>query len=110
MKRPAATSVPTAEMTLGPFFPREFGAGANDLTVANSGKANGDIIEIRGRVTQGGPVGPRFPGGLEGFGGRKNAGGRRKVGAARVPMIAAAVEALVMAQHQRRHGFALPAQ
>src|SRR5204863_461752 len=24
--------VPTGEMTLGPFFPREFGTGANDLT------------------------------------------------------------------------------
>jgi protocatechuate 3,4-dioxygenase beta subunit len=40
--------VPTAEMTLGPFFPREFAAGAND--VAQS--AEGEVIEITGRVTQ----------------------------------------------------------
>ena len=39
--------VPTAEMTLGPFFPREFAQGANDLA--------GDFsaaIEIRGRITE----------------------------------------------------------
>src|SRR5262245_44221125 len=35
--------VPTAEMTLGPFFPREFGEGANEL---------GHEIEISGRVTE----------------------------------------------------------
>jgi protocatechuate 3,4-dioxygenase alpha subunit len=35
--------VPTAEMTLGPFFPPEFAQGANRL---------GDEIEITGRVTQ----------------------------------------------------------
>ena len=40
--------VPTAEMTLGPFFPREFAAGANDLTQG----AAGEVIEITGRVTQ----------------------------------------------------------
>jgi len=40
--------VPTAEMTLGPFFPPEFAAGANDLT---SG-ARGEAIEITGRVVQ----------------------------------------------------------
>lgn len=39
--------VPTAEMTLGPFFPREFAQGANDLASAT---ANG--IEITGRVTE----------------------------------------------------------
>jgi protocatechuate 3,4-dioxygenase alpha subunit len=39
--------VPTAEMTLGPFFPREFGEGANDLA---AGAAN--PIEITGRVTE----------------------------------------------------------
>ena len=39
--------VPTAEMTLGPFFPREFGQGANDLT-----PARGEAIEITGRVVQ----------------------------------------------------------
>jgi protocatechuate 3,4-dioxygenase alpha subunit len=53
MKSAVTRLVPTAEMTLGPFFPREFGAGANDLTVANGGKGNGGIIEIRGCVTQG---------------------------------------------------------
>jgi protocatechuate 3,4-dioxygenase alpha subunit len=45
--------VPTAEMTLGPFFPREFGHGANDLTVCEGRPAKGEIIEITGRVTQG---------------------------------------------------------
>ena len=40
--------VPTAEMTLGPFFPREFAAGANDLAQG----AKGELIEITGRVTQ----------------------------------------------------------
>ena len=40
--------VPTAEMTLGPFFPREFAAGVNDL----AGDAKGEVIEITGRVTQ----------------------------------------------------------
>ena len=39
--------VPTAEMTLGPFFPREFAEGANDLA---SGLEN--AIEITGRVTE----------------------------------------------------------
>lgn len=41
--------IPTAEMTLGPFFPREFAQGADDLT-GNS--ATGEKIEIVGRVTQ----------------------------------------------------------
>ena len=41
--------VPTGEMTLGPFFPREFAEGANDLTV---GVKKGQVIEIAGRVTQ----------------------------------------------------------
>ena len=40
-------------MTLGPFFPREFGQGANDLTVLDNKKVKGEIIEISGRVTQG---------------------------------------------------------
>jgi protocatechuate 3,4-dioxygenase, alpha subunit len=40
--------VPTAEMTLGPFFPREFAAGANDLAAG----AHGEPIEITGRVVQ----------------------------------------------------------
>jgi protocatechuate 3,4-dioxygenase, alpha subunit len=40
--------VPTAEMTLGPFFPREFAADANDLAQGTQGEA----IEITGRVVQ----------------------------------------------------------
>ncbi|HEY2335832.1 MAG TPA: hypothetical protein VGI18_00495 [Burkholderiales bacterium] len=44
--------VPTGEMTLGPFFPREFAQGANDLTVVEGKKAKGEPIEITGRVTQ----------------------------------------------------------
>jgi protocatechuate 3,4-dioxygenase alpha subunit len=40
--------VPTAEMTLGPFFPREFAAGANDLSKG----ARGEVIEVTGRVVQ----------------------------------------------------------
>ena len=39
--------VPTAEMTLGPFFPREFAQDANDL----AGSAS-NAIEISGRVTE----------------------------------------------------------
>lgn len=39
--------VPTAEMTLGPFFPREFARGLNDLA-----KGAHDAIEIVGRVTE----------------------------------------------------------
>ena len=45
--------VPTGEATLGPFFPpRYVDAGANDLTVFEGRKAAGEIIELRGRVTQ----------------------------------------------------------
>jgi protocatechuate 3,4-dioxygenase alpha subunit len=44
--------VPTGEMTLGPFFPREFAQGADDLTVGGGKPAPGEIIEITGRVTQ----------------------------------------------------------
>ena len=40
--------VPTAEMTLGPFFPREFAENANDLARG----ATGEVIEITGRVTE----------------------------------------------------------
>jgi len=40
--------IPTGEMTLGPFFPREFAQGANDL----AGQRKGEVIEITGRVTQ----------------------------------------------------------
>jgi protocatechuate 3,4-dioxygenase alpha subunit len=44
--------VPSAEMTTGPFFPVEFAAGANDLTVVEGSAATGEVIEIRGRVMQ----------------------------------------------------------
>ena len=44
--------VPTAEMTLGPFFPREFAANANDLTRLGGKAAPGEPIEITGCVTQ----------------------------------------------------------
>jgi protocatechuate 3,4-dioxygenase alpha subunit len=41
--------VPTGEMTLGPFFPREFAQGANNLA---KGVKQGEVIEVTGRVTQ----------------------------------------------------------
>jgi len=44
-----AVLIPTAEMTLGPFFPREFAEGASDLA---AGVADAEAIEIAGRVTQ----------------------------------------------------------
>ncbi|HEX6692323.1 MAG TPA: protocatechuate 3,4-dioxygenase subunit alpha [Burkholderiales bacterium] len=44
--------IPTGEMTLGPFFPREFAQGANDLTAVDGKRAKGEAIEISGRVTQ----------------------------------------------------------
>jgi protocatechuate 3,4-dioxygenase beta subunit len=44
--------VPTAEMTLGPFFPREFAQGADDLTTLDGRPVEGEPIEITGRVTQ----------------------------------------------------------
>ena len=44
--------VPSAEMTTGPFFPVEFAAGANDLTLVEGRAATGEVIEITGRVTQ----------------------------------------------------------
>ena len=44
--------IPTGEMTLGPFFPREFAQGANDLTVLEGRKAPGEPIEVSGRITQ----------------------------------------------------------
>ena len=40
--------IPTAEMTLGPFFPREFAKDANDLVRGSSGEG----IEITGVVTE----------------------------------------------------------
>lgn len=51
--------IPTAELTVGPFFPREFGKGANDLTKLGRRSPNGGRkIDICGRVTQsdGSPV------------------------------------------------------
>ena len=45
--------IPTAEMTLGPFFPREFGHGANDLLAVAGKRARGEPIEITGRIVQG---------------------------------------------------------
>jgi len=44
--------VPTGEMTLGPFFPREFAQGANDLTLVDGKRAPGEVIEVTGRITQ----------------------------------------------------------
>ena len=44
--------VPTGEMTLGPFFPREFAQGANDLTSVEGKRAKGEVIEITGAVVQ----------------------------------------------------------
>jgi protocatechuate 3,4-dioxygenase alpha subunit len=41
--------IPTGEMTLGPFFPREFAQDAADLTL---GGGAGVVIEVTGRVTQ----------------------------------------------------------
>jgi protocatechuate 3,4-dioxygenase alpha subunit len=41
--------IPTGEMTLGPFFPREFAEGANDLA---AGVREAQVIEITGRITQ----------------------------------------------------------
>ncbi len=51
MKKPHL--VPTAEATIGPFFPpRYVDAGANDLTLFEGRRAKGEAIEIRGRVLQ----------------------------------------------------------
>lgn len=45
--------IPTGEATIGPFFPpRYVDAGANDLTQFEGRKAQGEVIEIRGRVVQ----------------------------------------------------------
>ena len=42
--------IPTGEMTLGPFFPREFGKCNNDLFAAN--KISSGEIFIEGKITQ----------------------------------------------------------
>ena len=52
MKGAVKRLVPTGEMTLGPFFPREFGRGAGDLTQLEGKPVRGEVIEISGRVTQ----------------------------------------------------------
>ena len=45
--------IPTAELTLGPFFPPQYvDARASDLTVLDGRQARGEAIEIYGRVTQ----------------------------------------------------------
>lgn len=44
--------VPTGEMTLGPFFPREFGRGNEDLLLANRISSPEKLILIEGKVTQ----------------------------------------------------------
>jgi protocatechuate 3,4-dioxygenase alpha subunit len=45
--------IPTAEATIGPFFPpRYVDAGANDLTTFEGRKSKGEAIEVLGRVTQ----------------------------------------------------------
>jgi protocatechuate 3,4-dioxygenase alpha subunit len=45
--------ISTAEATIGPFFPpRYVDAGANDLTTFDGRKARGEVIEIRGSITQ----------------------------------------------------------
>jgi protocatechuate 3,4-dioxygenase beta subunit len=44
--------IPTAEQTTGPFFPHEYATGANDLTTLDGKAAQGEVIEISGRVTQ----------------------------------------------------------
>ena len=45
--------IPTAEATIGPFFPpRYVDAGANDLTQFDDRKAQGEAIEIAGVVRQ----------------------------------------------------------
>jgi protocatechuate 3,4-dioxygenase, alpha subunit len=41
--------IPTGEMTLGPFFPRDFAQGAHDLA---AGAKKGEVIEITGCVRQ----------------------------------------------------------
>ena len=41
--------IPTGEMTLGPFFPREFAEGASDLA---TGVKEAEVIEVTGRITQ----------------------------------------------------------
>jgi protocatechuate 3,4-dioxygenase alpha subunit len=44
--------IPTGELTLGPFFPREFAQGASDLALPDGKPAPGEPIQIEGKVTQ----------------------------------------------------------
>ena len=44
--------IPTAEMTIGPFFPPEFTQGTNDLTVFDGRKVAGEVIEIDRKSTR----------------------------------------------------------
>jgi protocatechuate 3,4-dioxygenase alpha subunit len=49
----SAALIPTGESTLGPFFPpRYVDEGANDLTALQGRRAQGEAIEIGGRVLQ----------------------------------------------------------
>jgi protocatechuate 3,4-dioxygenase alpha subunit len=49
----AGHRLPSAEMTVGPFFPPRYSdAGANDLTQVEGRPARGEPIEIEGRVVQ----------------------------------------------------------
>jgi protocatechuate 3,4-dioxygenase alpha subunit len=49
----AVRMIPSAEATIGPFFPpRYVDTGANDLTQLEGRRARGEAIEIRGRVVQ----------------------------------------------------------
>jgi protocatechuate 3,4-dioxygenase alpha subunit len=46
-------AMPIGEATIGPFFPGAYvDAGANDLTKLHGQSAQGQLIEIRGRVTE----------------------------------------------------------
>jgi protocatechuate 3,4-dioxygenase alpha subunit len=50
-------AIPIGEATIGPFFPGAYvDAGANDLTKSRGRSAQGQLIEIRGRVTEEGGV------------------------------------------------------
>ncbi|MSQ19552.1 MAG: protocatechuate 3,4-dioxygenase subunit alpha [Betaproteobacteria bacterium] len=49
----SAVSMPIGEATIGPFFPGAYvDAGANDLTRWQGRSAQGQLIDIRGRVTE----------------------------------------------------------
>ena len=53
----ATVAMPIGEATIGPFFPGAYvDAGANDLTRFQGRSGQGQLIEIRGRVTEEGGV------------------------------------------------------